>query len=493
MKEHSEDSYRHILKYTGLFGGVQGLVILISLVRNKAMAWLLGAGGMGFNALMMSVQTFAAQATNLGLSFGAVPKLSEEYEQGNDEQLNYFVQVIRLWSIIAAIFGLLFCVVASGLVNNVTFTWGDHSLHYAMLGVSVSMMAIAGGETAVLKATRRMGSLARVQVYGVVGAVVLSVPLYYYWEQSGVVPAIVLISALNMLLTVWRSYRYFPLRLAFTRRHLRDGFCMIKLGVSFMLAAAIGSGAEMAIRAFLNIEGGMVDVGFYNAAFMISITYAGMVFSSMETDYFPRLSAVNKDISATNETVNKQMEVSLLFLAPMLVGLIMLLPVLIPMLFTGDFSPMVPMAQVAVLAMYFKVLTMPVAYITLARSRSIAYLLLESLYFLALVVAVVVGYRWQGIWGTGVALVVAHVVEYIAVNAYAYWQYSYRSTWRVAQYALAQMAIGALAYGVTLWTDGWTYWITEAALTLVSTAFSLYILHQKTHLWEALMRKFRGL
>ena len=492
MKEHSEDSYRHILKYTGLFGGVQGLVILISLVRNKAMAWLLGAGGMGFNALMMSVQTFAAQATNLGLSFGAVPKLSEEYEQGNDEQLNYFVQVIRLWSIIAALLGLLFCVVASGLVNNVTFTWGDHSLHYAMLGVSVSMMAIAGGETAVLKATRRMGSLARVQVYGVVGAVVLSVPLYYYWEQSGVVPAIVLISALNMLLTVWRSYRYFPLRLAFTRRHLRDGFCMIKLGVSFMLAAAIGSGVEMAIRAFLNVEGGMVDVGFYNAAFMISITYAGMVFSSMETDYFPRLSAVNKDINATNETVNKQMEVSLLFLSPMLVALIMLLPVLIPMLFTRDFSPMVPMAQVAVLAMYFKVLTMPVAYITLARSRSIAYLLLESLYFLALVVAVVVGYRWQGIWGTGVALVVAHVVEFMAVNAYAYWQYSYRSTWRVAHYALVQMAIGALAYGVTLWLDGWTYWITEAALTLVSTAFSLYILHQKTHLWEALMRKFKN-
>ena len=492
MKEHSEDSYRHILKYTGLFGGVQGLVILISLVRNKAMAWLLGAGGMGFNALMMSVQTFAAQATNLGLSFGAVPKLSEEYEQGNDEQMNYFVQVIRLWSIIAALLGLLFCVVASGLVNNVTFTWGDHSLHYAMLGVSVSMMAIAGGETAVLKATRRMGSLARVQVYGVVGAVVLSVPLYYYWEQSGVVPAIVLISALNMLLTVWRSYRYFPLRLAFTRRHLRDGFCMIKLGVSFMLAAAIGSGAEMAIRAFLNVEGGMVDVGFYNAAFMISITYAGMVFSSMETDYFPRLSAVNKDINATNETVNKQMEVSLLFLSPMLVALIMLLPVLIPMLFTRDFSPMVPMAQVAVLAMYFKVLTMPVAYITLARSRSIAYLLLESLYFLALVVAVVVGYRWQGIWGTGVALVVAHVVEFMAVNAYAYWQYSYRSTWRVAHYALVQMAIGALAYGVTLWLDGWTYWITEAALTLVSTAFSLYILHQKTHLWEALMRKFKN-
>ena len=52
MKKNGEDSYQHVLKYTGLFGGVQGLIILIGLVRNKAMALLLGAGGMGFNALM---------------------------------------------------------------------------------------------------------------------------------------------------------------------------------------------------------------------------------------------------------------------------------------------------------------------------------------------------------------------------------------------------------------------------------------------------------
>ena len=491
MKEHSEDSYQHVLKYTGLFGGVQGLIILIGLVRNKAMAVLLGAGGMGFNSLMMSVQTFAAQCTNLGLSFGAVPKLSEIYEQDAKAGLDHYVQVIRLWSLITAALGLVFCVAASGLADNMTFTWGDHTLHYAMLGVSVAMLAIAGGETAILKATRQMGSLARIQICGAVGAVVLSVPLYYYWGQSGVVPAIVLIAALNMLLTVIYSYRCCPFKMRFCKQHLRDGYSMIRLGVSFVLAAAIGSGAEMAIRAFINVEGGMDDVGFYNAAFMITITYAGMVFSAMETDYFPRLSAVNKDIKATNETVNKQMEVSLLMLAPMLVALLMMLPVLIPMLFSRDFLPVVAMAQVAVLAMYFKVLTLPVAYITLARSRSLAYLLLESSYFVALVFAIVVGYRWWGIWGTGIAIVVAHVVEFIAVNAYAYWQYGYRSTWQVARYALLQMTIGALAYAVSLCMEGWAYWITEAALTLVSTACSLYILHQKTRLWEALMRKFK--
>lgn len=493
MDERSKTGYSHILKYTSLFGGVQGLVILIGLVRNKAMAWLLGAGGMGFNALMMSVQAFAAQCTNLGLSFGAVPKLSEVYEQGDHSQLDYFVQVIRLWSLIAAVLGLVFCVAASGLVDNMAFTWGDHTLHFAMLGASVAMLAVTGGEMAILKAIRRMGSLARIQIYVAIGAVLISVPLYYYWGHSGVVPAIVLIAALNMLLTIWHSYRCQPLRLIFSRRHLRDGYGMIRLGVAFVLAAAIGSGAEMAIRAFLNVEGGMDDVGFYNAAFMITITYAGMVFSAMETDFFPRLSAVNKDIEATNETVNKQMEVSLLLLSPMLVALLMLLPVLIPILFRRDFVPVVAVAQVAVLAMYFKVQSLPVAYITLARSHSLAYLLLETTYYVTLVMAIVIGYRWWGIWGTGLAIVVAHIVEWVTVNAYACWQYGYRPTWRVFRYVLVQMTIGGLAYVVSLSMEGWAYWITEAALTLVGTAYSVYILYQKTHLWMALMRKFKKL
>ena len=34
MSEKLDDSYGHVLKYTGIFGGVQGLNILISLVRS---------------------------------------------------------------------------------------------------------------------------------------------------------------------------------------------------------------------------------------------------------------------------------------------------------------------------------------------------------------------------------------------------------------------------------------------------------------------------
>ena len=485
-----EKNYSHILKYTGIFGGVQGLVILIGLVRNKFMALLLGAGGMGFNALLTSVQNFASQCTNLGISFGAVPRLSGYYEQQRTELVDYYIQVIRLWSMIAAVLGCLFCILVSPLINDLSFTWGNHTLHYAMLGVSVAMIAITGGETAVLKATRRLGSLARVQIYTTVASVFLSIPLYYFFRDSGVVPAIVLIAAAGMLVTIGYSYRLYPLKMHFNKNHLKHGAGMIRLGLAFVLAAAIGSASEMLIRAYLNVEGGLDFVGLYNIGFMLTITYAGMVFSAMESDYFPRLSGVCKDIIKTNETVNKQIEVSLLLLSPMLVALIMMLPVLVPILFSREFIPVVGMAQVAVLAMYFKVLTMPVAYITLARSLSLSYLLLETSYFVVLFIAVMVGFQQWGLWGTGLAIVVAHVFECIMIGGYSYMFYGYRTTKKVLQYAAIQAIIGFVAYGVTLVAEGWPYWIAEAALTVVSTAYSVHVLRQKTHLWESLKRKF---
>ena len=81
-KEHT-DSYSHILKYTGLFGGIQSLNILISLVRNKFVALILGPEGMGLISLFNSTIKLVSDSTNLGISMSGVREISETYEQGD--------------------------------------------------------------------------------------------------------------------------------------------------------------------------------------------------------------------------------------------------------------------------------------------------------------------------------------------------------------------------------------------------------------------------
>ena len=482
MTKENDEIYSHVLKFTGLFGGVQGLNVLIGLVRNKFVALLLGPGGMGLVSLFNTTVQLISQATHLGISFSAVRHISEYYDAGEKEKAAHYVKVVRGWCLLTALLGMLVCVVLGPFLSNATFAWGNHTLHFILL---------TGGETAILKGQRKLGALALVQIAAALASLVISVPIYYFFWQAGIVPVIVLMAFVTMCATLWFSLRIFPLQLSGARGILGEGMEMVRLGVAFTLAGIVGSAAEMVVRSYLNVVGDLDVLGLYNAGYMLTITYAGMVFSAMETDFFPRLSGVNNDVEATNYTVNRQMEVSLLIVAPMLTALIALLPVLIPQLFTSEFLPVVPMAQVTALAMFFKVLTLPVAYITLARGYSMSYLMLESAYFVVFVLLVVIGYQHWGLFGTGVAITLAHVFDYLMINLYAYKKYGYRVSVTVSRYAVVLLSLGCLAYACTILLDGIVYWLVEFIVILASGLYSLQILRKKTHLWQALIRRFR--
>ena len=479
MEDKSQENYGHVLKFTGIFGGVQGLNVLVGLVRNKFVALLLGPDGMGLVSLFNTTVQLISQATHLGISVSAVRNISEYYDAGDTEKVAHCVKVVRGWCLLTALLGMLVCVVAGPFLSNTTFSWGDHTLHFVLLAPAVGMIAITGGETAILKGQRKLGALALVQIVAALASLVIAIPIYYFFWQAGIVPVIVLMAFVTMCATLRFSLRIFPLQIRGARGILGEGMGMIRLGVAFTLAGIVGSGAEMFIRSFLNVAGSLDAVGLYNAGYMITITYAGLVFAAMESDYFPRLSAVNQDVEATNLMVNKQMEVSVLTIAPLLTSLIIFLPVLIPLLLSSQFLPIVAMTQVAALAMFFKAMTLPVAYITLARGLSVTYFVLESVYYVALVVLIMVGYRHWGIWGTGLAITLAHLVEFLIINGYARWRYQYKQSSTVVKYFAVHLLIGLSAYILTMTVDEVAYWLLGALLIVVSLSFSLWVLNQK--------------
>ena len=491
LAENDESSYGHVLKYISIFGGVQGLNILIGLVRNKIVAYLLGPEGMGLVSLFNSTINFISQATNLGVSFSAIRHVSELFDSGDEARIQHFVKVIRLWSALTAVLGMLVCVVAGPWLSDYTFSWGNHTLHFVMLAPAVGLLAITGGETAILKGCRKLKALAMIQVYNIFISLILSVPIYYFFNQTGIVPVIVLMALASMFTTIYYSYRFYPLALHGYAGLLGEGGEIIRLGIAFVLAGVLGSGAEILIRSYLNVVGELDVVGFYNAGFMLSMTYAGMVFSAMETDYFPRLSAVVGNVDKISETVNRQIEVTLLLVSPMLTALIIGMPVVIPLLFTSEFIPIVGMSQVVLLSMYLRAVYLPIAYITLAKGDSIPYLVLEGIYNVLLVLLVIVGYTLWGLYGTGIALAIANASDIIIVF-YALARYHYRMSASVVSFLLINLLFGFMAYGLTFIDNPYVYWPLGILVSLVSLTFSLVVLHRKVSLWNALWGKIRN-
>ena len=493
MEKEDAGGYSHVLKYTGIFGGVQGLNILVGLVRNKLVALLLGPDGMGLASLFNSTVTFISQATNFGISFSAVKHVSELFDHGDEAKIRHFVHVVRLWSFLTALLGMLVCAVAGPWLSESTFSWGDHSLHFILLSPAVGLLAVTGGETAILRGARRLRSLAVIQLWGVLATLAVSAPFYYYFGQAAIVPVIVLMAL--ALLTISHSYRLYPPRLA-GAGGLREGAGMIRLGLAFVVAGVLGSGAEMLIRSYMNVKGGLDDVGLYNAGFMLVCTFAGLVFSSMESDFFPRLSAVARgDVEKQNLTVNRQIEVSVLIVAPLLSLLVVGLPILVPLLFSSRFLAVVPMAQVAVFSMYVKAVSLPVSYLTLARGDSVAYMVLEGAYDLLLVGLIMWGYSHWGLVGTGVALSVSYVLDLLLVVGYSYFRYGYHVSGPVLRYFGIQLLLGgAILFAISrlqAYLPSGMCWGLGVVLCVVSLLYSLRVLQRKTSLWTALTAKLK--
>lgn len=490
-KEERQDSYSHILKYTGLFGGVQGLNILVGIVRTKFVALLLGPEGMGLLALFNSTIKLVSESTNLGLPMSAVREISDAYENGDNDRLNHTVKLIRSWSVITALLGMFLCLFLSPWLDKWSFTWGNHTLHYAMLSPIIALLAITGGEMAVLKGVRQLRHLAAISVYNMLASLVITVPLIYLWGETAIIPSLLFVALAQMLLTIYCSYRQFPLQLSFSRPLLGQGVSMVKLGVAFVVAGIFGSGVDFIIRSYLNNAGSLDIVGMFNAGYMMTMTYGGLVFSAMETDYFPRLSAVNGTGARLNETVNKQIEVSILLLSPMLMAFIVGLPILVPLLYSKAFMPVMSMAQVLVFAMFIRAITLPIEYLPLAKGDSGSYLLMETIYDVMVVALVVVCFRMWGLTGTGIALVVAGVLNLCMVLLYMRYKYKYVLSPTVIKYAFMQLPLLLGAYLVIQFTNCWAYWCLGIVLVVLSLWVSLRVLHAKARLWDSLKNKWR--
>lgn len=488
-KEDSKDRYSHILRYTGLFGGVQGLNILIGIVRNKLVAMILGPNGMGLISLFNSTIKLVSDSTSFGISMSAVRNISEDFDRQNIEKLEADVALVRSWSFLTALLGMFVCIAFSPLLSSFTFSWHGHTLHFIFLSPIVAMTAITGGELAVLKGVRRLKALAGISVYSVIGALLVSVPLYYIYKERAIVPSLVIMAFIQMALTIAVSYKIFPLRLSLSRSVLRQGYSMIRLGIAFVFAGILGSGADFVIRSYISNVAGIDTVGLFNAGYMLTMTYVGTVFSAMETDFFPRLSGVSSLGFTFNRTVSNQIEVMLLLVSPLLVVFTFTLPILLPLLYTGKFLPALGMIQIIVLAMYFRALKLPVEYIPLAKGDSLSYLFLEAFYDIVLVVLVIILFRKFGLTGAGIAVTLAGIIDFIVVFIYARLRYAYKPTAGIVKYTLIQLPIGLLAYASTWIADPRLYWSIGALLAILSMTASLSILRKKTRLWAALMRK----
>ncbi len=486
-------TYGHIVKYTGFLGGIQVLTMLVGVVRNKLAAVLLGTAGVGLSALYQSVIGFLHNTSNLGIPFSSVKEVAEIHGQGRPEEVLRQVEVVRTWSVWTGLAGMLSCLLFSPVMSYWAFGDASHVLPLCLLSPVMGFMAVTAGEISILKAVRRLKRVALISASGAAATLLLSVPFYYFLGMSGVVPALVAGTLGIMVVHLCLSLPVFPWRVdLLSRENFRTGWSMVRMGVPYVMAAAANMSAGMGVSLFIANWGSLSDVGLYGMGYNLVFTYAGVVFAAVDADYFPRLSSVNADAERMNQAVNRQTKACVLLMAPFLVLFMISMPLVVRLLYSSSFLPMTGMAVCASMHLFFKSMTLPVAYASLAKGDAAMYLCMEVAYDVFMAVCVVAGFVYAGVLGTGIALALAGVFDWWMIRAVYGRRYGFRPDKAARPFMAAQFLCVSAALFLGLQSEAWLKVAAGGCVLGVSAWLSASAIRKEVSLLPGLKRRLCG-
>lgn len=392
-------SHQQILRSTSIIGGASVINVLISLLRTKIVAVVLGPAGLGLISLYQNLVATASAVSAMGFGNVGTRQIAEAASGNDVEAIEVARRALSLGTLILAVGGGgLFWLLRSSLAQQVL---GDQSRaeDVGWLALGVALTVAAGSQSALLNGLRRVGDFARVSVLSAFFSTIFGVAALWLWDAKGL-----LLFVLAGPLTAYIFGRIYVMRLP-KIQIARVSFAqmavqwrtLFRLGFAFMIAGVVVAVGQLVVRSMVQRELGAEALGQFQASWMISTTYVGFVLTAMGTDYYPRLTAAVHDHAVVNRLVNEQTEVALLLAGPVFLFMLALTPWIIHLLYSERFAEAANVLRWQILGDVLKIAIWPMGYILLATGDGRTFLLFESL-----TIGIFVGLIWCGLPLVGV-------------------------------------------------------------------------------------------
>ncbi len=470
----SDKSYSQILKASSIMGGAAGIKLLLGMLQVKFAAVLIGATGVGLNASFTAIHGVIGTIAGLGIPSSAVRDISVAVGKGDQQAIGRTVLTLRRICWLTGLVGMAAMMLLSPLLSQLTFGNQNYTLDIAALGLIVLFANLSGGQMALLQGTRRIGDMARANIFGAALGTLAAIAFYATLDLRGIVPTLVIASATQLALS-WFFARQVPVpkvELTFKESFVEAGG-MVRLGLVMMFSALMGSAVTYVTVMLITQHEGVHAVGLYSAAFALSGIFVNFVLAAMSADYYPRLTGASSDKVAMRRMVNEQTEIALLLALPGLIATIALGPWILQLFYTREFLGAVDLLQWFILGCMGRVISWPLGFVLLALGKGRWFLLTETSFNVVHVALIALGLQLFGIEGVAIAFFLMYLGYILAVYLVCRHLIGFR--WSAESMKITFLALPIL--GATFMAcrtlSLWPASAIGLALTLVVSAFCL--------------------
>ncbi|WP_208891148.1 oligosaccharide flippase family protein [Polaribacter sejongensis] len=474
-----------MVKATSILGGVQFFQIIIQIVRSKFIAIFLGTTGMGIASLLNSTLDLIGAFTNLGLNTSAIKNVSVANASGDVNKVGTIVTVLRKLIWFTGILGTIITLIFSSWLSE--FTFGNSEFSFAFMWISITLLfkQLTTGQLVILQGLHKINYLAKANLVGSLIGLIVTVPLYYFFQIDAIVPAIIITSIISLIVS-----KYFSLKVDVTKvkvsgkKTIEESKAMVEMGVMISLNGIFTMIAAYFLKIYISNIGGVEIVGLYTAGFAIVNTYVGMIFSAMATDYYPRLSAVNTDNDLVQETVEQQALIVLLILIPIIVVFLIFSPLLIQFFYSNKFIPIVQMVNFAIIGMAFRAVSWSLGFILLAKGESKLLIKTGVGFNTVFFLCNISGYMLMGLTGIGISFIVNYIIHLLGMLLITKYKYSFFFSLTFYKVFLVSLLICFIGLGITFVSNSLLRYPLGIVLIISTIYYSFIELDKRLNLRE---------
>jgi O-antigen/teichoic acid export membrane protein len=473
-------SHRHILRSTSIIGGASVINILISLLRTKVAAVLLGPAGIGLIGLFQNLMATASSVTALGFGTVGTRQIAEAAGREDSDAVAAARRALFWGTLILALLGVVLVWLLR--VPLATRLLGDVRLarDVGWLALGVGLTVAGGSQGALLNGLRRIGDIARVSIWSSVLSTVMGVGALMLWGTQALV-IFVLAAPLASFVIGHVYVARLPKVLARPTplpQLMSQWRTLARLGTAFMVSGVVVTAGQLAVRSMVQQQLGAEALGQFQAAWAISMTYIGFVLGAMGTDYYPRLTGAIHDHAAVNRMVNEQTEVALLLAGPVFLAMLALAPWVIELLYSSKFTEATHILRWQILGDVLKVASWPLGFIILAAGDGRTFMLTESLAIAIFAALVWFGIPFIGVKATGVAFFAMYMLHLPLM----YWLARRRTGFFWVVQVKRHMALLVAAAVIICLVSAESELLAASSGLLLALTFGLFTLNRLSHM-----------
>lgn len=492
LDQKDKSDYKGIVKATSLFGGVQVYKILIGIIQTKFIALFLGPFGIGVQGLFQSALSIIQSISSLGLSTSAVKNIAEANGENDITKLSLISSVLKKLVWYTGILGMLLVIAFSPILSKKSFGNNEYILSFIFLSVTLLFQQQSAGQSVMLQGMRKLSYLAKSGIIGVTIGLLISIPLYYYFRIDAIVPVLIINSITTLILTTYFTSKIQIPKVKVTNKQaFKLGSEIMKMGLALSFNAILVSIVTYLIRTYISNDSGVNIVGYYIAGSTLVSTYAGLVFTSMATDFYPRLSEVNKNIEKSNDVINKQCEILLLLISPLIMSFVILVPLIIIILYTSEFNAIKSFLIVSIIGVFFKSLSWSMSMLFLAKSESKVFIISETVGYIIYFILHVALYNMYGLIGLGIAFTVYNIYYFLQTYFVVRIKYKYSFSSSLIKLSTINLLLLSIFYVLNYFCDENTSKILSIIIIVVSLIISINGLNKRIDILKIIKSKIR--